>query len=79
MGDLVLDPFLGSGTTVLASERTRRVCRAIELDPLHVDTSIRRWEKMTGTPLFNFSGWLTMQSHRDLQRAIYFRLGKTYS
>jgi DNA modification methylase len=37
-GDVVLDSFLGSGTTLLAAERTGRICRAIELDPLYVDT-----------------------------------------
>jgi DNA modification methylase len=47
-GDLVLDSFLGSGTTLLAAERTGRVARCIELDPLYVDTAIRRWEASTG-------------------------------
>ncbi len=47
-GDLILDPFLGSGTTLLACERVGRVCRAIELDPLYVDTAIRRWQQLTG-------------------------------
>lgn len=47
-GDLILDPFLGSGTTLLACERVGRVCRAIELDPLYVDTAIRRWQALTG-------------------------------
>jgi len=46
--DIVLDPFLGSGTTVIAAERTGRVCRGIELDPRYVDTVIRRWQKFTG-------------------------------
>ena len=47
---VILDPFCGSGTTVLAAERTGRVARAIELDPLYVDVTIRRWQKITGTP-----------------------------
>jgi DNA modification methylase len=46
--DIVLDPFLGSGTTLLAAERTGRRCFGIELDPLYVDTAIERWQKMTG-------------------------------
>jgi DNA modification methylase len=46
-GDLVLDPFLGSGTTVIAAERTGRKCCGMELDPLYVDTVVRRWEKFT--------------------------------
>jgi len=46
-GDIVLDPFLGSGTTVIAAERVGRVCYGLELDPLYVDTIVRRWEKFT--------------------------------
>ena len=46
-GDIVLDPFCGSGTTVLAAERAGRRAYAMELDPLHVDTAIARWERMT--------------------------------
>jgi DNA methylase len=47
-GDSVLDCFLGSGTTLLAAEHTGRICRGIELDPLYVDTAIRRWQNLTG-------------------------------
>jgi DNA modification methylase len=47
-GDIVLDPFLGSGTTAIAAERTGRVCYGIELDPAYVDTIIRRWQTFTG-------------------------------
>jgi DNA modification methylase len=47
-GDLVLDAFLGSGTTLIAAERTGRRCCGVELDPLHLDTTIRRWEALTG-------------------------------
>jgi DNA modification methylase len=46
--DIIMDPFLGSGTTILAAERTSRRCHGIELDPLYVDTTIRRWERVTG-------------------------------
>lgn len=46
-GDLVLDPFLGSGTAVIAAERSGRVCYGLELDPLYVDTIIRRWQRQT--------------------------------
>jgi DNA modification methylase len=45
--DIVLDPFLGSGTSLLAAERVGRRCYGIELDPLYVDTAIERWQKMT--------------------------------
>lgn len=47
-GGIVLDPFCGSGTTILAAEVTGRRCRAIELDPLFVDVAIRRWQRVTG-------------------------------
>jgi len=47
-GEIVLDSFLGSGTTLLAAERTGRRCRGIEVDPLYVDTAIRRWQNLTG-------------------------------
>ena len=47
-GDIVLDGFLGSGTTVIAAERTGRVCYGLELDPAHVDTIVRRWQAFTG-------------------------------
>jgi DNA modification methylase len=47
-GDIVLDSFLGSGSTLMAAERTRRICRGIEIDPLYVDIAIRRWQRLTG-------------------------------
>jgi DNA modification methylase len=47
-GDVVVDGFMGSGTTLLAAERTGRLGYGIELDPIYVDVAIRRWEKMTG-------------------------------
>jgi hypothetical protein len=45
---LALDPFCGSGTVLIAAERTGRRARAIEIDPLYVDTAVRRWERYTG-------------------------------
>ena len=47
-GNIVLDPFLGSGTTVIAAERTGRICYGVELDPAYVDTIVRRWQRFTG-------------------------------
>ena len=47
-GDIVLDPFLGSGSTLIAAERVGRVCCGIEFEPLYVDTAIRRWQRFTG-------------------------------
>jgi len=48
VGDIVLDCFGGSGSTLIAAERTRRRARVIELDPLYVDFIIRRWQNWTG-------------------------------
>ena len=47
-GAFVLDSFLGSGSTLIAAERTGRVCHGIELDPIYVDTSVKRWESYSG-------------------------------
>jgi len=47
-GDLVLDAFLGSGSTLIAAERVGRVCHGIEIDPIYVDVAIRRWQRHTG-------------------------------
>jgi DNA modification methylase len=48
--DIVLDCFLGGGTTLIAAERTGRRCYGMELDPLYVDVAIRRWQKLTNLP-----------------------------
>jgi DNA modification methylase len=47
-GDIVLDAFLGSGTTLMAAERVGRICYGLEIDPLYVDVAIRRWQRHTG-------------------------------
>ena len=47
-GEGVLDPFLGSGTTIIAAERTGRVAYGLELEPRYVDAAIRRWQTHTG-------------------------------
>jgi DNA modification methylase len=49
-GGIVLDPFGGSGTTVIAAQRTGRRAYVLELDPLYVDVTIRRWEKLFREP-----------------------------
>ena len=47
-GDIIMDPFSGSGTILLAAERCGRKAAAIELDPYYVDTAVRRWQERTG-------------------------------
>ena len=47
-GEGVYDPFCGSGTTLIACEKSERVCYAMELSPAYVDMIVARWEKETG-------------------------------
>lgn len=47
-GGVVFDPFCGSGTLVIAAEKLKRSCRAIEIDPHYVDVIVNRWEAFTG-------------------------------
>jgi DNA modification methylase len=47
-GDLILDPFCGSGSGIIAAEMTARKCCAIEIDPAYVDVAIMRWQNFTG-------------------------------
>ena len=47
-GETVYEPFLGSGTTLIAAESTGRVCLGVEIDPLYVDVAIRRWQAFAG-------------------------------
>ena len=49
-GDIVIDPFLGSGSTLIACEKTGRHCRGLELDPLYVEVILRRYEAVTKRP-----------------------------
>jgi DNA modification methylase len=46
-GELVYEPFLGSGTTLAAAEVTERVCYGLELDPKYVDVICQRWSNIT--------------------------------
>lgn len=48
-GEAVYDPFLGSGTTLIAAETTARACYAVDIDPRYVDVAVQRWQHMTGT------------------------------
>jgi len=47
-GQAIYDPFLGSGTSVIAAEMERRICHGLEIDPLYVDLIVRRWQDFTG-------------------------------
>lgn len=58
-GDIVLDPFLGSGTTLIAAETTGRICRGMELSPRYVDTALLRWQRKTGGSAIHIETGLT--------------------
>jgi DNA modification methylase len=47
-GDLIYDPFLGSGTTLIAAEKSARTCYGIELEPRYAQVVIERWQDFTG-------------------------------
>jgi DNA modification methylase len=47
-GDIILDPFGGAGTTMIAAEKTGRRARLLELNPIYVDVTIERWQRLTG-------------------------------
>ena len=68
-GDIVLDTFGGSGTTLIAAEKTGRVARLIELDPVYCEVTIRRWEKMTGKKATLGGGWKTFEQVAQERRA----------
>ena len=61
-GDIVLDMFGGSCSTVMAAEQTGRIGYAIELDPRYVDASVRRWQTMTGKQATNASEKKTFEA-----------------
>jgi DNA modification methylase len=61
-GDRILDPFLGSGTTLIAAERVGRSCYGIELDPRYVDVAIRRWQQHTGADAIHVASGMTFQA-----------------
>lgn len=61
--ELILDPFLGSGTTLLAAEQSKRICMGIEIDPRYVDITISRWQTLTGKKAIHS---ISKQSFDDL-------------
>jgi hypothetical protein len=56
-GQAVYEPFMGSGTTLIAAETTGRVCLGVELNPAYVDVAVERWKRFTGkTAVLDGSG-----------------------
>ncbi len=67
--EIVLDPFLGSGSTLIAAERVGRRCRGIERDPRYVDAALRRWSKYTGEPAIHAESGLDLEALAELRCA----------
>ncbi|WP_298884010.1 DNA methyltransferase [uncultured Bradyrhizobium sp.] len=64
-GGIILDCFLGSGTTLIAAEQAGRQCRGFELDPVYADTIIRRWQIMTGQDAVRNDGAIFAELERN--------------
>lgn len=73
-GAIVLDSFLGSGTTVVSAERTGRRCFGLELDPLYVDTVVRRWQTFTRNVAINSADG---RSFAEIEDEVKNRCGST--
>jgi DNA modification methylase len=68
-GGLVLDPFCGSGTILIAAERTGRKARALEVDPSYVDVAVRRWQRYTGKSAVLAASGETFETIEEERRA----------
>ena len=62
-GQAIYEPFLGSGTTLIAAQSCGRVCFGIEIDPLFVDLAIRRWQAFTGEKATHVSDGAFFDAH----------------
>ena len=71
-GDRVIDCFLGSGTTLVAADRTRRTCYGMELDPLYVDVAIRRWQNWSGQSAINVA---TGKTFAETEEGLVIQIG----
>jgi DNA modification methylase len=65
VGERVVDPFLGSGSTLLAAERVGRACLGMEISPAYVDVTIDRWQRMTGMEAFHAETGLSFAAMRE--------------
>jgi len=68
-GEIVLDCFGGSGSTLIAAEKTGRVARLIEYDPQYCDTIVRRWERMTGKRAVDNASGATFEDRQEAAAA----------
>jgi hypothetical protein len=65
--EAIYDPFLGSGTSVIAAEMTGRVCYGIELNPVFVDVAVRRWQQFTGRAAIHQASGQSFDEHAARQ------------
>ena len=75
--DIVLDPFGGSGSTLIACQKTARSARLIEIDPLYCDVIVRRWQEFTGEEAVHRVSGLSFQETSENHKASSVRKGKT--
>jgi DNA modification methylase len=66
-GQVIYDPFLGSGTSVIAAEMTGRICYGLELNPAYADVVVRRWQLFTGRAATHHSSGLSFDERADRQ------------
>ena len=66
-GQLVYDPFLGSGTTLIAAEMTGRACCGLELCPAYVDVVVQRWQVFTGRAAMDQASGQSFDERADRQ------------
>lgn len=68
-GDIVLDSFGGSGTTIIAAQMTGRRARVMEIDPAYVDVAVRRWQAATGKKATLVGPGKTFEAHEEALNA----------
>jgi DNA modification methylase len=64
--DIVFDPFLGGGTTLISAQKTGRICYGIELEPRYVDVCVRRWQELTGKQALHAKTGLRFDAYEQL-------------
>ena len=68
-GEAVYDPFVGSGTTIIAAETIGRICYAIDIDPIYVDVAVKRWQDFTGEVAILEDNGQTFEQTHDARAA----------
>jgi DNA modification methylase len=67
-GEIIYDPFLGSGSTLVAAEQGNRICYGLDISPVYVDAIVTRWQKLTGTEAVLEGGGRTFEQVRAERR-----------